>query len=79
MTHIALNDVDKSLDAVEAALSAMDELSEDASIDAGDWQARRRFVEDTVVRPLRVYRRQLMPFHERERINQEKKAFAEDE
>jgi spermidine synthase len=78
-TDIMLNDVDKSLEAVDKALKTMDELCEEAGINAEDWQARRQFVENTVIRPLRVYRRQLMPFHQRERVMEEKKQSAEDD
>jgi hypothetical protein len=78
-TDIMLNDLDKSLAAVEKALKTMDELRADAAINAEDWQARRQFLETTVISPLRVYRRQLMPFHERERLMEEKKQAAEEE
>ncbi len=78
-TQVTLNDVDKSLEAVDMALKAMDELREEAGIKTQDWEARRRFVEMTVVHPLRVYRRQLLPIHQRERIIQEKKQTAEED
>jgi hypothetical protein len=76
--QVTLNDVDKSLAAVQTALHAMDDLQTEAGIPAADWQARRRFLEATVVHPLRGYLRQLLPFHERERIMKEKKETASE-
>jgi hypothetical protein len=70
--QVTLNDVDKSLSAVQTALQTMDDLRPEAEIPTEDWQARRRFLETTVVHPLRAYRRQLLPFHQRERIMKEK-------
>lgn len=73
-TETVLNDVQKSLTAVNRALQTMDkELQADAGIDPDHWKARRRFLESTVVHPLRAYRKQLTPFHERERVIKQKK------
>jgi hypothetical protein len=64
---VILNDIDRSLVAIAAALSAMDELSGEVTIPAEDWSCRRLFVEKTVARPLRSYRRQIMPHHAKSR------------
>ncbi len=70
-TQVAINDVEKSVAAVNRAMQTMDHLREDAGIDAEDWQARRRFLEMTVVNPLRAYRRRLLPILKRQRGHQE--------
>ncbi|MCA9071894.1 MAG: hypothetical protein KDA84_23360, partial [Planctomycetaceae bacterium] len=79
-TEAVLNDVQKSLTAVDRAIQTMEEeLRADAEIDSEQWKARRRFLESTVVHPLRAYRKQLSPFHERERvIKQKKQSMAEE-
>jgi hypothetical protein len=67
---VILNDIDKSLVAIAAALSAMDELAGEVAVSAEDWQHRRRFIEKTVASPLRSYRRQIMPHHAKSRRKQ---------
>lgn len=79
-TEIALNDVQKSLTAVNQAIKTMEsQIRPEAGIDPAHWKARRRFLETTVVHPLRAYRRQLTPYHDRERtLKQKKEAIAEE-
>ena len=67
-SDIMLNDIEKSLRATEAALKAMDELSARIDIPAEDWKARRKFIEKTVIQPLRDYRREMMPYHLKKKI-----------
>ncbi len=62
-SDVMLNDIEKSLRATESALEAMDELAADVDIPVDDWKARRKFVEKTVIHPLRDYRREMMPYH----------------
>lgn len=62
-SDVMLNDIEKSLRATELALEAMDEMAGELDISADDWKARRKFLGKTVVRPLRDYRRELMPYH----------------
>jgi len=66
-TRIVLNDVEISLAALDKGLEAMDQLAEQAESNASDWNARRKFVEVSLVRPLRTYRTQLVQHHLREK------------
>jgi len=70
--QVVLNDLELSLDSVEAALKAMDALHESVPTAASDWQARRKVVQRGLVDPLRAYRSQLLRKHqnERERMRQ---------
>jgi Spermine/spermidine synthase domain len=70
--QVVLNDLELSLDAIEAALKAMDGLHASVPVSASDWQARRKVVQRGLVDPLRAYRSQLLRKHqnERERMRQ---------
>ncbi|MEX2287964.1 MAG: hypothetical protein WD648_12795 [Planctomycetaceae bacterium] len=61
--QFALNDVDKSVTAVERSFAAMDELSTELGQPVSDWTTRREFLETVLVRPLRSYRHRLLPIH----------------
>ncbi len=61
--QFALNDVDKSVSAVERSFAAMDELSSELGQPASDWTTRREFLETALVQPLRSYRHRLLPIH----------------
>ncbi len=79
-TQVTVNDVEKSLAAVHRVMQTMGDLREEAGIDPAVWQARRRFLELTVVSPLRTYRRQLLPILKRQQsLKQQQKAKDKDE
>ena len=59
--RITLNDIDKSISAVEAALAEMKRLRSDVGVSSADWQTRSEVVEQSLVRPLRAYRSRLLP------------------
>jgi hypothetical protein len=58
-----LNDVNKSVSAVERSFEAMDKLSAELKLSGTDWPSRRDFLEKTLVHPLRSYRQQLEALH----------------
>lgn len=60
-SRIVLNDIEKSISALEAGFKAMESLSPEVGVTAVEWQARRQVLEKTLERPLRTYRAQLLP------------------
>jgi len=64
--HVALVDVDRSLEAVEKGFATMDDLNSEVDADDAYWPARRAYLEKTLMRPLRTYRGQLLPHHQKE-------------
>ncbi|MBW3542668.1 MAG: hypothetical protein KY476_20585, partial [Planctomycetes bacterium] len=62
-SRIALNDIDRSLDALEEAMAALDELHAAQAVAETNWPERRRYLERALVRPLRTYRSRLVPYH----------------
>lgn len=75
-TRILLNDVEKSISALEAALAEMDALQAELQLSETDWQARRAWLDRTLVRPLRTYRSRLLPHHFQQQRAKAKKAAA---
>ncbi|MCH8828556.1 MAG: hypothetical protein IID45_03160 [Planctomycetes bacterium] len=69
---IVLNDIDKSLAAIDRAISVMGDLAGQADVSAAAWQARRRVLQRGLVSPLRTYRTNLLRFHlsEKRRLKQ---------
>jgi hypothetical protein len=65
-TEIVLNDLERSIDAVESSLSLMDRLRATVGIAESDWSARRSVLERGLVRPLRSYRSELIPEYQKE-------------
>ncbi|MFQ5734997.1 MAG: hypothetical protein ACE5KM_23940, partial [Planctomycetaceae bacterium] len=65
--QIVLNDIEKSLDAADAAFAAMNALHDAVGVSEADWQARRRVIARGLVQPLRAYRSQLLRHHQDER------------
>lgn len=61
--RIVLNDLEKSISAVETSFETMDSLHADARVPESDWLARKAYLERSVVRPLRTYRSRLLPYH----------------
>jgi Spermine/spermidine synthase domain len=73
--QIVLNDLERSIDAVESTLATMDQLRSTVGIREADWSARRSVLERALVRPLRSYRAELIPVYQQEK---EKTASSED-
>ncbi len=71
-TGVVLIDIDKSISAVERSFAAMDELAGRVDVPADEWQARRDYLERTLVRPLRTYRGRILPHHRRGRDTRSK-------
>ncbi len=65
-TQIVLNDLERSIDAVESSLSLMDRLRATVGVAESDWAARRSVLERSLVRPLRSYRSDLVPEYRKE-------------
>ncbi|MDA0835110.1 MAG: hypothetical protein O3A29_17695 [Planctomycetota bacterium] len=74
--RIAMNDVEKSLVAVERTFDCMNGLRSEIGLSDEEWDARKTVVEKGLVRPLRTYRNKILPIHQREqrRINKMIKA-----
>ena len=54
-----IEDVDKSLIAVEKGVSALDELAVPAGVSKDDWKIRKQVIERLLLRPLRTYRSEI--------------------
>lgn len=64
---VALIDIEKSISAAETSFEAMDELTGRVNVPPDEWQARKDYLERTLVRPLRTYRDRILPHHRRTR------------
>jgi hypothetical protein len=64
--QIVLNDLERSIDAVESTLTLMDRLRDAVGIAQAEWSARRSVLERGLVRPLRSYRSELIPEYQKE-------------
>lgn len=62
-SRVALNDIEKSLLAIDQALTAMSDWQTEARIDVALCSNRERFLRSRLERPLRRYRDELMPHH----------------
>lgn len=62
-SHVALNDIEKTLQAIDAGLAAMNEWRTEANIDPVLCQNREVFLRRRLERPLRRYREELLPHH----------------
>ena len=70
-SRIVLNDIEKSIAGVESAFEALDEISREHEIPHAEWPARRKYLERTLLRPLRTYRSQVLPHHlKRQRLTE---------
>ncbi|MGE5193859.1 MAG: spermidine synthase [Deltaproteobacteria bacterium] len=58
----AINDVDTTVLAAEQAFQALDELTVEAGLPPALWTNRRTVLEKTLVRPVKAYQQQLLPF-----------------
>jgi hypothetical protein len=59
--EIVMVDIEKSLDATEKAMAAMEPLAAAAGLSNDDWRCRKAAIERTLTRPLRKYRTTLLP------------------
>jgi hypothetical protein len=59
-SHVALNDIERSIAAVEASFTTLESLSAQAGVSPAEWQARQQYLERRLVRPLRTYRGQVL-------------------
>ena len=66
-TEVVLNDLERSIDAVETSLGVMERLRSTVGFTESDWAARRSVLERGLVRPLRSYRAELIPEYQREK------------
>ena len=64
--QILLNDLERSVGAVDSAFSEMEKIRADVGVAAADWQARRDVLERSLIRPLRSYRTELVPYYMKE-------------
>lgn len=62
-SKIVLNDIEKSIAAVEDTFTAMDELLESRGMTEKQWASRQVALEKSLLLPLRAYRSTLMPHH----------------
>lgn len=65
-SKIALNDIEKSIAAVERAGTVLDETGNARGLTSEQVTARKDALERSLIRPLRNYRQTLMPHHYRE-------------
>ena len=61
-----LNDIKKSVAALEISFEAMDKLTHELGLPETGWPARRQYLEKGLIRPLRTYRSRLLPHHRRQ-------------
>lgn len=78
-TRVLLNDVEKSISALESALAQMDALQGELQLPDADWQARRDYLEVALIRPLRTYRSRLLPLHLQKQRSKSRKAASKAE
>jgi hypothetical protein len=64
--QVVLNDLERTIAAVESSLAVMDGLRDAVGLSEADWAARRSVLERALVRPLRSYREELVPVYQNE-------------
>jgi hypothetical protein len=62
-TRLALIDVGECVACIETALETMDELARKSPTNDWNWPARRRYLERSLLRPLRDYRAKVLSHH----------------
>lgn len=67
-SKVVLNDIEKSLAAVDVARTALDGLRDSRALSEADWSARKAAIDKSLVRPLRNYRSTLLPHHASEQL-----------
>jgi hypothetical protein len=65
-SHVALNDIEKSLLAIESGLKAMNNWRSEAQINVELCDNREVFLRRRLERPLRRYREELLPHHDKQ-------------
>ncbi|MAG93362.1 MAG: hypothetical protein CMJ48_06390 [Planctomycetaceae bacterium] len=60
-----LDDIQKSVAAVESAFEAVDVLTDELGLSQSDWLSQRQFVQRQLLRPLRTYRARVLPHEHR--------------
>jgi hypothetical protein len=73
--EVVLNDVQKSVAALEAAVAEMDRLSQQIALQSDEWPARRTALERALTRPLRTYQSRLLAHH----LGEKRKRAAKDQ
>ena len=63
-----LDDIQKSVAAVESAFDAVDLLTDELGLSRADWLSQRQFVKRQLLRPLRTYRARVLPHEHRRSI-----------
>lgn len=66
-SKIVLNDIEKSIAAIDDAFDVLDTLRSARGYSAEQWQARELALEKSLVRPLQAYRTTLLPHHAKSR------------
>ncbi|TXT35131.1 MAG: hypothetical protein FD138_1504 [Planctomycetota bacterium] len=59
-SRVALNDIERSIAAVETSFTTLDMLAAEGVVPVADWDARKQHLERRLVRPLRTYRGQVL-------------------
>ncbi len=59
-SRVALNDIERSIAAVETSFATLDALAAQGVVPASEWNARQQHLERRLVRPLRTYRGQVL-------------------
>ena len=59
-SRVALNDIERSIAAVETTFATLEALSAQGVVPVAEWQARHRHLERRLIRPLRTYRGQVL-------------------
>ncbi len=59
-SRVALNDIERSIAAMEASFTTIDGLVSEEAVPSTNWTARRQFLERRLVRPLRTYRGEVL-------------------
>jgi hypothetical protein len=65
--RFVIQDVDRSIVAIEKSLTAMDQLRPETNISLADWETRKAVIERALLRPLRGCRADLLPRDEANR------------
>jgi len=61
--RIELNDINRSIQAMEQAFAMIDGLESELDLKEGEWPARRTYLDKALLRPLRSYSDRLLPIH----------------
>jgi spermidine synthase len=59
--EVQLNDINKSIAAIELAFAELSILSAETAVAGEDWTARKKYLDKSLLRPLRTYSSRLLP------------------